>query len=320
MYDFPLPLLIISSPVKCAICINGTYAGFTDKNNYCVYPIGSEGKYFVTAFPCKSNCDYLIKTSEVVISGSTVISNNTISWQSGVYELRINPTPIYPQLITPHTICTQKFMNKILSLYYENGIKFAYEDNQNILNAFALGSGNDGSISIVDVGDKSLAYIHIKLFVGERLIVLSPELETLIDLSGDKIIVSESVIHIINYINNSLSGYEKRTIYEYVRNDFITKSTDIGFFTHEKYKCPISVYFLESLMLGVDDEAMKYLSAGIKSSFTVDSIKDFLGQYNEVRLPYSDNSGAVVGLISGRNVKMFEFETDSDIIVNLSEL
>ena len=109
---------------------------------------------------------------------------------------------------------------------------------------------------------------------------------------------------------------------------FSADCPEAGFFTRE-YKYPadrqkLVIAFCEAVREGFDVEAASYMAVSLKMDFSIDEIRNFLGNFDCCRPPLSDRSGRLIGLIETGSdgvacARLYEFAFEDVLIADISE-
>lgn len=84
------------------------------------------------------------------------------------------------------------------------------------------------------------------------------------------------------------------------------------------------IAFCEAVREGFDVEAASYMTVSLKMDFSIDEIRNFLGNFDCCRPPLSDRSGRLIGLIETGSdgvacARLYEFAFEDELIADISE-
>ncbi len=340
MYNSPVPLMIIRPDVDSLIEVNGQLLGECSASSFAALPISDSGDYYISAVPLcmgKETLHYSV-TRKVsfengTLTGSLADDVKICFWPGGVFELHIK-TGRFPADNTekfPYTLSSMALdRSRELTLYYENGLKLAVTNRNSAENcAFSLGNSLCGRLESITVSGHDYIAVFTSLSSKERLILFDKQLNNVLDTNADSIsFTDDSKIEKLDYLNTVMK-HQKRTYLSLSSSmEFVEEAVTVGFFTQEyiypKDRLTLSTAFCEAVREGFCDEALSYLSDDLKSSITFEALKEFLGNFDSVKPPLSQNDGTLLGLITYnsdtlRSARLFEFKFDDMKISNINE-
>lgn len=338
MYQSPVPLLVIRSSAHALIEVNGQLLGECLPDSHVAMPAGDCGDYYISAYPLRPSCWRWGITRKVTLENGTVLppeaeDMSLCAWPGGVYEVSLHPfpeeapVPPFPRDMDSLS-CTVGRTLRTFTLYYENGIKLLVEDDGTSRCCLSLGEGDYGTLALYSLGGRQFTAVSIHKEDGERMILLSEELRSVLELSADCVLLEESCISTITGLG-TLMGHEERTRYTCSGGVFHPQCPERGFFTRS-YRFPddrlsLVTAFCEAVREGFREEAESYLAPSLKNSFSFDEIKDFLGNFQCCRPPLSEKSGALLGLVAsegGRvsSARLYEFSFENGLIADIAEV
>ena len=157
--------------------------------------------------------------------------------------------------------------------------------------------------------------------------MLGDNMNSLLELYGESILLEEGSVSLIDPLG-TLLGHQRRTRYRYQGGGFSADCPETGFFTRE-YKYPadrqkLVIAFCEAVREGFDVEAASYMTVSLKMDFSIDEIRNFLGNFDCCRPPLSDRSGRLIGLIETGSdgvacARLYEFAFEDELIADISE-
>ena len=214
-----------------------------------------------------------------------------------------------------------------LTLFRENGLKLLIEEDGRSSSCISIGPGEYGSLTLYGVAGRQL--VAVSTFEGgrQRLLMLDDNMNSLLELYGESILLEEGSVSLIEPLG-TLLGHQRRTRYRYQGGGFSADCPETGFFTRE-YKYPadrqkLVIAFCEAVREGFDGEAASYMTGSLKMDFSIDEIRNFLGNFDCCRPPLSDRSGRLIGLIETGSdgvacARLYEFTFEDELIADISE-
>jgi len=328
MYRSCVPLLIIRTDSPALIEVNGQMLGESGNGRYVALPVSETGDYFVAVSPLIPLC-YGVTRKLSFLEGQ--LGKNTpedvslYAWPGGVYECRIKTAayPSTPKRRFPRSLDSIHYQGYAATLYVEELLRLSFERGGSLLYSYCLGEGESGEL------ERYKEYLAVKIFRegGMRLLLLDQNLEFILDLEAEKILLEEDIACIDAL--STLRGHERRIRYTRQRDGFSPQRPETGFFTHPPREGSgprfWAAAFFEALREGLDEEARSYLSEDLKANSELSAIRDFLGSYQGVEAPVSDESGRIMGLISpcGERLyraRLYELSFVGEKIDNIAEL
>lgn len=338
MYQSPVPLIVIRSAAPSLIEVNGQILGECRPDSHIAMPAGDNGDYFISAIPLSFGpWRYPITRKLSLCDGEALPAQGPdvsfCRWPGGVYEMYFGPSadlPVQPADF-PKELDQLGYMQgrsrRSLTLFRENGLKLLMEEDGKPPSCVSIGPGEYGSLALYSVAGRQL--IAVSTFDGgrQRLLMLDGGMNSLLELCGESILLEEGCVSLIEPLG-TLLGHQRRTRYVYQGGGFSAGCPETGFFTRE-YKYPsgrqdLVVAFCEAVREGLDGEAASYMAASLRADFSIDEIRNFLGNFDCCRPPLSDRSGRLIGLIeTGADgsafARLYEFAFENELISDISE-
>ena len=212
-----------------------------------------------------------------------------------------------------------------VELISEGGLNLAFTPAGGRTETYSIGEGKGGELSVFDVGSARFLSVKAATEAGERLVLLTRNAETALDVEGDAAGITDGRPTVTERLD-TVRGYERRTGYEFKNGGFHELGKEIGFFTREETE-PSSdgeraLSIAEELRLGTG-RWRELLSEELASA--QDELKGFLGEYDEARLhPLEEGEGrATVGLIKRDGnyayARKFLFSFDNGKLTDIRE-
>lgn len=341
MYNSPVPLMIIRPDVDSLIEVNGQLIGECTASSFTALPISDSGDYYVCAVPLQSKNNELhysvtrkVSFDNGSLTGTLADDVKMCFWPGGVFELYIKTGQFLSDSVEkfPYTLSSMALDNfRELTLYYENGLKLAVTNRNSSENcAFSLGNSLCGRLESTSFSGNDYIAVFTNLKDDDRLILFDKQLNNTLDICADSIsITSDGKIEKIDNLNTKMK-HQKRTLITLNKNgEFCEEAESMGFFTHEyeypKDRLTLSTAFCEAVREDFCDEALSYLTDSLKATVTFDALKEFLGDFDSVRPPISQNDGSLLGLLKSSSsalltARLFEFEFEEMKISNVESL
>lgn len=324
MYASPVPLMIIRADTDALITVNGQVLGECGRDDYVAMPVSDTGDYYVCVTPLTAGHRTLTRKlcfAEGRLQTVNVPDVTVCLWPGGVAECAIETRSDTAWREKPLVFAQTVFGSYSLTLYRETEVRLCAEQQGRPLYAYMLGAGEDGSF--LPYGE----YLGV-LVRGERerLVLFNSAMQDVLDIQGDAVFLEEEPT-VIERVGTIL-GHERRTRYRLSASGFLPRRSETGFFTRDyappQDEAALAVAFFEAVREGFEAEAMGYLTASLRQSFSFADICAFLGEYGEVRLPVSCRSGRVVGLLCDMEgvarAKLYRLAFEQGKIDNLEEI
>lgn len=338
MYQSPVPLIVIRSAAPSLIEVNGQILGECRSDSHIAMPAGDNGDYFISAIPLSFGpWRYPITRKLSLCDGEALPTQgpdvSLCRWPGGVYEMHFGPSADFPVQPAdfPRELDQLGYMQgrsrRNLTLFRENGLKLLIEEDGRSSSCISIGPGEYGSLTLYGVAGRQL--VAVSTFEGgrQRLLMLDDNMNSLLELYGESILLEEGSVSLIEPLG-TLLGHQRRTRYRYQGGGFSADCPETGFFTRE-YKYPadrqkLVIAFCEAVREGFDVEAASYMTVSLKMDFSIDEIRNFLGNFDCCRPPLSDRSGRLIGLIETGSdgvacARLYEFTFEDELIADISE-
>ena len=324
MYTSPVPLLMVRADADALIEVNGHMLGECGRGGFVAMPVADTGDYYVRAIPLSAG--YQALTRKLRFADGRLVSravpDTALSlWPGGVAECLLHTRQAPARAAQPRVLAQTAFEAYTLTLYLEEEARLCVEQQGRPIYAYALGPGESGAF--LPYGEYLGVVVRGE---GERLILLNAAMQDVLDIQGDAVYLEEEPA-CITALGTRL-GHEQRVRYRLTASGFVPQRPETGFFTRD-YAEPVSeadtaVAFFEAVREGWEAEAMEYVTASLRQSFSFADIRAFLGEYGAVRLPASCVTGSVVGLMRMREdieqAQLYRLRFEKGKIDNLEEI
>ncbi|MBR3382326.1 MAG: hypothetical protein IKG85_04740 [Clostridia bacterium] len=329
------PVLLMINPAEdCVMHIFGEYVGLT-RGVPAFFPVPGECEIFFSLWGgAGSGSRILVPSLErVVLEGGGIRSSTcpALDWGD---VMEVFPDPMRELRIPgaePKSFGAVDIDSNgrrvRAELFRDTCMRIAFSGSTGEDYTVALGEGEAGSISVIDVGSRRLLCVVLSREEGERMIVLTASGEITGEISGFRTYMKSGEAHRIIKLP-SVRGFERRTVFELRDGAFREKNEEIGFFTGEEHvpgnESETAVSFIEELDLGLDDWKER-LCPDLREELDAAALKDFFGSHaRAVPYPVEEPDGtATVGLTgSGGGVmkpERFVFGFDEGMIFDITE-
>lgn len=333
-----MPTLIITARSPCTVCFGGG-ASFLGRGESVLIPCAPDSENFFTVWGV-SGYETLDKLAvpvlhRVTLTGGRITGSSApaLDWGEAA-ELTVGPEFVpaivhgSPMLMAQTDFLFRERRSKV-ELISDGGAKLVFfPDGMDPL-SLSLGDGEEGELRTVDVGSARLLAVKLAADMEERLVIVTHEGETILDVSGSKASIEDGAPTVTEYLG-TVRGHEKRTRYEYERGGFRKTEESIGFFerpAREPASCAETALALaEELRLGVYRPEYYRFAGALAGGVEEGSLREFFGAYSdESRCPFALPEGkAQVGLISEtgiiRRPRKFLFAFDGGAITDIDEI
>lgn len=325
MYSSPVPLLVVRADAEALVYVNDKMLGECGPARSAALPV-SAGDYYVCAQPLLPGRFALTRKLCFGEEGLACAAPDVgvCAWPGGVYECLLQTAMQQgaPETGASRVLQSLGFAGHTLTLYWEGALRLCVEKDGRPLYSYTLCGGASGEM--VPYGPY-MAVISRTAF-GESLLLLDKTMQPALEAQGDAIELGERIAAVTAL--GTRMGHERRTLYEEGSGGFAQMESEVGFFTHP-YTRPVTqgdlaLAFFEAVALNEAQEAMGYLAQSLREDCTFAQIVEFLGPYDEARLPFSDGSGSYVGLVSqtdaGRGeARLYALRFAGECIENITE-
>jgi len=335
MYHSPVPLIVIRCGERSLVEVNGQPLGECAAGAHVALPAGDAGEYYISFIPLDAGSRCAVTRKVTIENGEARADASDVSmcaWPGGVYEFCMDEAAAGAASPASETLDQLSYSigreRRTLTLYYDGGLKLLVEDGERAAAGISVGAARYGSLALYEVSARKFAAVLTTCERGEGLLLLDEELRPALELAAERILLEESCIYAIDGLD-TLMGHQSRAKYVFSGGQFSAEPPETGFFTRE-YARPASerelpTAFCEAVRLGLRAEAESYLSPALKAEFRFDEIKDFLGNFQYCRLPLSDKSGALLGLVARErgnvsSARLYEFTFENGLIADLCEV
>lgn len=342
MYYSPVPLLILRTDVHARMEVNGAHAGECTPGSHIALPLSDSGEYYIGLSPLADAPDarlYGITRKIAFHKGQISLyparDVDVCTWPGGVFELTLKPGRLRKE--TPFPIpCTVDKIEPVfsgrrftLTLYRENGLRLSVEENGEVRCIHVLGEGKTGALNVKEIGGTLYAAAETEGEGKKHILLLNGSMESVFEAAAGNIIADSSGIFLIDSLG-TLRGHERRTAYLPGEDGtFSPLPPETGFFTHRPKQSADSferaVSFLEAVREGFAEEALSCLAETLREEISFASLRDFFGDFEEVRPPLSDRSGRYLGTAKRMEenrlrARLYEFSfAENGLIDNITE-
>lgn len=340
MYYAPVPTLLIRADARALISINGRLAGEADRDAHLSVPVSDTGDYYVTAFPLGNAPEqklYAVTRRLAFEHGSLAEPPGDDAeialWPGGVFELILR----LGRLDCARRCRTPEILDGIspnlggrgyeLTLYCDDGVRLSIEENGQQRGGYSLGPGEEGYLALCEVHGEHFISARVTHGAGERLLLLDSHMRDVLDVSGGHASIGENGPETIDPLG-TVCGHERRIRYVWRDGKFEPTQPELGFFTRPPARpsndLERAVAFLEAVREGLAAEAMGYLAPELAAAVSYDNLKEFFGDFVQVRPPAGEMNGKILGLVSKPQnnvsaVRVFELEHGSGGISDIRE-
>ncbi len=341
MYYSPVPTLLIRADARALIAINGRLAGEVGRDAHLSVPVSDAGDYYVTAYPLENapRQKLYAVTRRVAFEHGSLAEPpgedaSIAVWPGGVFELVL----CVGRLDCPRRCRVPEILDSLtprigesgptLTLYCDDGVRLSIEEHGAPRGGYALGPGEEGALAACEIGGEPFVSARVTNGGAERLLLLDSRLRDVLDITGGIAAVEDGTPFTIDPLY-TVCGHERRVRYALREGAFEPMQAEVGFFTHPPAKpsndLERAVAFAQAVREELEQEAMGYLAPELASAVPFESLKEFLGEFQEARPPAGERSGKVLGLVSAPQkgisaVRVFELEHGGGGIEDIREI
>ncbi len=327
----PLPMLCITSEHECLVEVNSEPAGVVGAGRHAVLPIAETVDCFVSLLPlvCERSGYALPVTRRLrfeggVLEAGSVADDVRITVWGNMFEVCLSPVIIpMPAQRGAKSFGSIRFASHTgavtVELIWDSGLRLVVTPaGEGVPFAFDIGEGNSGTLASLDVGRERLLAVSITADIGERLLLLDPSFDTLLDVSGATAGIYDGYPTVTD--GDGLSCYRRRTRYEYRAGSFTALADEFAPMANES----IALRFCEAALLKRFDEALALLSDDL--GLDASDISDFLGEFKFCRYaPSCSSAGSdIVGLFEQEQTvmrpRLMRFELSNELITDIEEI
>ncbi|MBR5949381.1 MAG: hypothetical protein IKZ82_12165 [Clostridia bacterium] len=233
-----------------------------------------------------------------------------------------------------------------LNLYRDCGLRLSVRENGGERGYF-LGSGETGSLRLLDVGFERVLIVHASGCGGssqfknresasEKLIIFNESFELIGEIRGGRCFIENGYLVAINELD-TVHLHQQRLKYELTIEGLRPFCDDadadegagigeLGFFTHPARRPEseeeTALALMECVLLERKDEAMALLSPALSEGLDFYGLCEFFGDFDEARpAPFAKKSDPpTVGAVVEGRAKAYVFEFEGGLINDISEL
>lgn len=327
MYVSPVPLMVIRADIDALIFVNGHMLGECTGESYASMPIGDSGDYYVSIAPLCGEGGVITRRFHIEDGfprGRLPSDVSVCVWPGGVLEFVVHTglsEKDKENEAACQTLCETKYLKYSLSLCVSDELQLYAEKDSQPFCRYMLGFYESGEF--VPYNEYLALLLRGR---GARLLLFDQNLQLALDIRGNSVLIDDVPILIERL--PTLMGHEKRTRYVFRDNTFHPEKSELGFFTREASfptdKRSLAVAFFEAVREGFESEALSYLSPALKEDLSFPAISDFFGGFSQVRVPFADRSGRLIGLCEDtnsqtRSVRLYRLSFEDGLIANIAE-
>ncbi len=345
-----LPMLIVRTSVCiAAVAVNGTFLGEASPGEHLALPVSHNGDYYVAIYPLVNGSWYYYPVVRKLTFVSGILQAlqgddvEAYAWPDGVFEVIITPGVLerHHTHTFPFTVDRIALPDGCVgTLYFENGLRFAVEQDSRIRYGTLLGDMKTGHVTrradgllCVVAGVGRLPAEDMPQGYGGKLLVLDASCQELLCMEGDAVGMEGDAAVLFKRLNTEL-GHESRQVFRLKDGAFLAEAPQIGFFTHSPAaptpgRAMIRA-FCDAVCYELWEEALSYLTTALREGLNKEVIRDCLGQFDGCRTPFVREDAAIGLTYSAAQsdaqqrrlvtaVRMFSFTFEDGKIDNLAE-
>ena len=325
MYISPVPLIAVRTDTEALICVNGQMLGECSEERCVSMPIAENGDYYIFASPLGGGGTPMTRRVHVengAPAGEPPDGISLFQWPGGVLEILLcTQSDTRESVPICSALAEAQYRQYTLSLCSAEELQLYAERDGQPFCRYILGQYESGEF--VPYGEQLGLLLHGR---QARLLLFDANLQVLLDLRGSAVFLEDTPVCIEEL--PTLLRHERRTRYAWRASSFQSEKSELGFFTREKPfpsdTQTLAVAFFEALREGFSDEVLSYLSPALREDLSFPAIRDFFGEFSEVRLPFSERSGRLVGLCektAARRcaVRLYRLSFENGLISNIAE-
>lgn len=334
MYQSPVPLIVIRTPVLSLIEVNGQMLGECRPGSHVAMPAGDTGEYYIRVTPLDGPGWPVMRKLTLEQGIALPPEGDGVElchWPGGVYEICFSPAGRLVQSADfPRQLDQLSFScgrtRRTLTLYREGGLRLLIED-EGRSSCISLGPGDYGSLALYAVAGRQFVAVTTHEADTSHLLMLDTNIQAVLEISASAIFLEPDWVAAVDDLG-TLMGHQRRRKFVYSAGEFIPQCPETGFFTRQ-YAFPETMLlpraFAEAVREGFQDEALSYITDELRRDFSFDEMRDFLGNFQSCRPPVSDKKGALLGLISSdgcrvSSARLYEFRLEKGLISDIAEV
>lgn len=323
-----LPALVIRTRHTAgAVTVNGAHLGECTPEGYLSLPLSDCGEYYIGIWPLSGARYYGVMRKFTFRDGALIPPPDVVGyvWPGGIYEAILAPgrLPETAPAPFPFTVDRLALENGLVAtLYYENGLRLAVEEGIHVRYGATLSAGKTGRLIPFEGGVAALAAEG-----PPTLLILDGRLRERLRIQADEITFEGGRAVSIERLS-TLRGHERRQVWTSPRPGaaFEPGPAEVGFFTFVPPApapgAELIRAFCEAVGMGLTEEALSYMTPGLREGLGTETLADFLGPFAHCRAPL-ENQDRVLGLCSPRedgffDVRVAEFTFEDGLIDDVS--
>ncbi len=215
--------------------------------------------------------------------------------------------------------------NRSVELFRDSGIRLTvYEDGRE--RSFLLCSGTSASMRVLDTGRERLLIViardenSLDPAQRETLIAVDSRFNIIAKLTAERCTIENGYLSAITRLGTAL-GHEKRIRHEFRAGGLFAHAAEIGFFSRPRTppgdEHSTALAFMQSLLLGIEKDAMPLLSEELRGELSFAELTEFFGTADECRSAPWRTEAVEIGLVRDGGVTPFLFEFENGLISNI---
>ena len=287
-----IPVLIIKSPTPGLLFVNGHAACEID--GAASLPVGNTGDAFLLFTPYG---DFLPTALRLSFTGGDLVMKDypckVTLWPDNIAEIELAPKPIGTAM-PGRTADELRTGGMIFSLIRQEGFTLLVEgeDTDRVLCRLYMPKAHTGSLRVLNIAGGEVVGALMDEDIGQRLLLFetdsSGQLKMLIDASGDTIRFEDDgeAIRTVKSLSDEAGHgevcvYRRRSggAYELNSREY---PLEHGEADTRKTSRSYALAFAQALALGLEDEALSYVSPKYLGEIGAYEMRMFLGAYSDV--------------------------------------
>lgn len=325
MYVSPVPLMAVRADSNALISVNGRMLGECTDKSYVSMPIADSGDYYVSAAPLTGGSGVVTRRLHIengLPAGELPPDVSVYVWPGGVLDFVLHTGVSAEKSEPPCLIVAEAdYLQYSLSLCSGEEMQLYAERGSQPFCRYLLGAYDSGEF--IPYGE------HIALLLRgarTRLLLFDRNLQVSLDLRGSAAFLEDAPICIEEL--PTLLRHERRTRYTLRANVFQAEKPELGFFTREapfpSDTLSLAIAFFEAVREGFAEEALLYLSPALRKDLEFYAIRDFFGPFSQVRVPFADQSGRLIGICDdarsqASSIRLYHLSFEDGLIANIAE-
>lgn len=338
-----MPMLIIRTRYGAvAVELNGALVGEASPASHVAVPLSETGEYYLGIYPLRSEEGRYFPVMRKLCFVQGVLQPlesddvEAYAWPDGIYEVIVAPGVLPAPRLPVFSFMVDQLQlrdGSTATLYYEDGLRLAVEQNGRVKYGAVLGEYRTGKLQLgasgqlfALAGEPSMQSAYAPEGYASTVLALSGGFKELLHVQAQAAGLREEAVVCFGCLP-TLHAHDEKQVYTFADGEYTSQPPQIGFFTHAPLvlegQAMVMRAFCEAVQYRLFEEAFTYLSPALREGLDEGTLKEFLGACIKTRPPFFRRD-RMIGLVYGEEggihaVRLLLFTFEEGKIDNMED-